>query len=1786
MAARDKELEKRTRELAGKKGGDLADYQAIGNQVQAIQDQRIQNLALEKAAMDQDEEASSMMLQAGQIASMSGNSSQMQVNPQTQQILGKYGIQKPRVQRTQGREVKVTPNNIVINNNYNTTTTNVGGPVQGRDVTITPPPPRNVENPEQTKFKTWVSNAFATQKEQNLQRRREFDRREWSLTKSANKMLRKMETVGKDMMSAFSPKAIGESVGGQFKNLLMLFGVTFLAKHWTRVLKAITWVSEKIKGGLDYFGIGVDGNTLARAGKGFRADFIGFFGGDVRKGDTVGTALMRVGKDLIDYLKMKLDHGMEERGAAIRSIKFPDVDLSNIGLTLSNMAGYLGNILTAMVDPKRGIQASLKANIKTSGIQSSKEARLRDGFDEYNKYKKLRNTDIGDFAAEENGAGKRRYSLLKNAIDSTGSLTGSLSSQISQGQDILGAYNDARQFGKIDAARVATGFGRLEDTAKLKGSVTVSEEFIERMFQGDVNKLIQNGSIRPVAMKYVVADKTEKDFAGQNARGLVGGYLKGAMNEAISGVLPSGSGRYATNTLLNLADGGLGFGTFGAATTAIGNKWNRMTARDKKLVLVPIDDPRPGVEFRNYYQMTPAAISYLTKKLYGASSYKNDAMRLFQGAKRALVTRGGGFESTHKKWLRTGRPVRERFDFDDTEYREVFREFDNVTRVNDAEEAAFWSNSSLGAIENNTKRLGNSVVGAVNDSFKLANKAFNAFGDFTASFNANNVSGATWAGQPGIVNRDQRLKFNVPRAVNGLIQRAPRRESLGKCGIYVRYAIEQGLGLKKDQLCGMAPAAKDWLYKLGYLGFEALRFTGWEPQPGDIFVIPAAPGHPNGHISMYTGAQWISDYVQRDLWGAAIYRKIRKGTLFRHYNRINDSGEPFAGGGISDSGSGSFFLSGGSSSSGFGGGNSYFGGGGYGGSSYDSHIGVGGGVSFGAGGYSGGFSAGFYGGYSPRPVNISNSQQKANGASLMKFFKSDSLGLTTEQAAGLAGVLYAESGWNPGSFNRVEAAGRGARGTGGGNYGAGLAQWTFERKHKMLNWYNQTHGTRFSKVEEIPLAGQAEMIAHELKNERPEIYRLLQQARTVEQAVDIVLRGFENGSGNSLASIQQMNKYRGGYAGLMQQRLSGANIALGTIDPTGYYGSFRFSAADYAPNISAGGSANFGGGGFDISDILKNASSSGPFPELKKPFDAKSDAELEKEKRINALKGEAAALWKKNQAYFQFRGVKRYADFEKYWLGLSDKGREDSKKRVAGWFEANKWTEKTKNRINNYTQGDVDRALLGFEGEGFAGGIGNLNGQMSEKSRRQFLELSSQGRFEEAERALIDEYRRLGYKGTDQQVREHFDEAKRKNYHADLIGPIQKKIEDIRLKIKSSNDPEEIKKLKQQLNIEIARRDAIGKGDIGLGIKDKNNTLLAARLEERNRRMAQYDSSLAAIEAEKEEIRKEYMMLIDEAVEDGNPKLAEKLSREAVRKLEALEAVQKKTEEDRVKYLKKSNKNLNDAKTVFDQNKNIFAQLSDGISSAFESFLNKALTWIQSLKNWASKAWNSIKNTFSDIFNFFGTYGAPAKVTPEQRQANAYVSESTSTKVGDLSKSTLDQQKKKLMESNKFKSGTHKLAFDGQTNSWILVPTKKAEDIKAKFKNLVLRAGNGTPTSHDTGGFTRDGSTGNIVGYVHEGEWIAPKKMVQGNKELFKVLDKERISMLAGYAGKSKVDKNTIGSRTANQYDKISAAANQVSSAYMSELVDQQAQTNQLLSQIAGNTRPKVQPDKVRKWTS
>ncbi|MFC0400781.1 hypothetical protein [Paraburkholderia rhizosphaerae] len=45
------------------------------------------------------------------------------------------------------------------------------------------------------------------------------------------------------------------------------------------------------------------------------------------------------------------------------------------------------------------------------------------------------------------------------------------------------------------------------------------------------------------------------------------------------------------------------------------------------------------------------------------------------------------------------------------------------------------------------------------------------------------------------------------------------------------------------------------------------------PARGDVAVIqPYAGGNPAGHVTMYTGQQWVSDFRQTDMWSGPGYR--------------------------------------------------------------------------------------------------------------------------------------------------------------------------------------------------------------------------------------------------------------------------------------------------------------------------------------------------------------------------------------------------------------------------------------------------------------------------------------------------------------------------------------------------------------------------------------------------------------------------------------------------------------------------------------------------------------------------------------------------------------------------------------------------------------------------------------------------------------------------------------------------------------------------------------------------
>ena len=49
---------------------------------------------------------------------------------------------------------------------------------------------------------------------------------------------------------------------------------------------------------------------------------------------------------------------------------------------------------------------------------------------------------------------------------------------------------------------------------------------------------------------------------------------------------------------------------------------------------------------------------------------------------------------------------------------------------------------------------------------------------------------------------------------------------------------------------------------------------GEKPQKGDVVVFQAIEGHKDGHVAMFDGKQWISDFKQDSIYAATDYQKV------------------------------------------------------------------------------------------------------------------------------------------------------------------------------------------------------------------------------------------------------------------------------------------------------------------------------------------------------------------------------------------------------------------------------------------------------------------------------------------------------------------------------------------------------------------------------------------------------------------------------------------------------------------------------------------------------------------------------------------------------------------------------------------------------------------------------------------------------------------------------------------------------------------------------------------------
>lgn len=102
-------------------------------------------------------------------------------------------------------------------------------------------------------------------------------------------------------------------------------------------------------------------------------------------------------------------------------------------------------------------------------------------------------------------------------------------------------------------------------------------------------------------------------------------------------------------------------------------------------------------------------------------------------------------------------------------------------------------------------------------------------------------------------------RFNVVKATTYLTNHG-RKKSKTWCACYTMRALQAGG-------CPAILLPAQWYsWFMPIVGFKQISKEGYIPKAGDVVVFQRPKGrHPWGHIAMYNGSQWISDYKQKKM---------------------------------------------------------------------------------------------------------------------------------------------------------------------------------------------------------------------------------------------------------------------------------------------------------------------------------------------------------------------------------------------------------------------------------------------------------------------------------------------------------------------------------------------------------------------------------------------------------------------------------------------------------------------------------------------------------------------------------------------------------------------------------------------------------------------------------------------------------------------------------------------------------------------------------------------------------
>lgn len=90
--------------------------------------------------------------------------------------------------------------------------------------------------------------------------------------------------------------------------------------------------------------------------------------------------------------------------------------------------------------------------------------------------------------------------------------------------------------------------------------------------------------------------------------------------------------------------------------------------------------------------------------------------------------------------------------------------------------------------------------------------------------------------------------------------------------LYVCLVCNQGNVERRLCPIGLVPAYT-YDITLPQMGFEEIPSKGYKPKKGDISVLPQNEVSSFGHIAIYGGKQWVSDYEQKNFYPNPYYKK-------------------------------------------------------------------------------------------------------------------------------------------------------------------------------------------------------------------------------------------------------------------------------------------------------------------------------------------------------------------------------------------------------------------------------------------------------------------------------------------------------------------------------------------------------------------------------------------------------------------------------------------------------------------------------------------------------------------------------------------------------------------------------------------------------------------------------------------------------------------------------------------------------------------------------------------------